>query len=181
MVSSQEDELRFYTKEECETWLCDRQRRKPDTIPGMRVERIEYPAEHYQVFFFAHWVASELTYRRPTLLFITEWGIWPSSENWHLYYKIRQTYGENRLLHEAPGHLFLEHETEDLASFLQLSMLNGWGGYVLTDANYVNAFFSHDEYFDFFTENPANLIDIRKALGPSQSSAAGATRPNDSP
>jgi len=49
----------------------------------------------------------------PTLLWITEWGIWPSSEN-------------------------LEHETEDLASFMQIAMLNGWGGYVLTDANYVN-------------------------------------------
>jgi hypothetical protein len=29
-------------------------------------------------------------------------------------------------------------------------MLNGWGGYVLTGANYVNAFFSHDEYIRFF-------------------------------
>jgi hypothetical protein len=165
--------LRFYTKEECETWLSDRQRRKPDTMPDVRVERIEYPTEHYRVFFFAHWVASELTYRRPTLLFITEWGVWPSSENWHMYYKLRETYGDNRLLHEAPGHLFLEHEAEDLASFLQLSMLNGWGGYVLTEANYVNAFFSHDEYIEFFGDNDANLTDIRKALGPSQPTTDG--------
>jgi hypothetical protein len=117
-----------------------------------------------------------LTHRRPTLLFITEWGIWSSSENWHLYYKLRQTYGDKRQLHEAPGHLFLEHEAEDLASFLQLSMLNGWGGYVLTEANYVNAFFSHDEYADFFGNNDANLADIRKGLGPSQPTADGTTR-----
>jgi hypothetical protein len=64
--------------------------------------------------------------------------------------------------------LFLEHEAEDLASFLQLSMLNGWGGYVLTEANYVNAFFSHDEYIDFFAEDSANLTDICKVLGPGQ-------------
>jgi len=160
--------LRFYTKEECETWLSDRQRRKPDLMSDVHVERIRYPPEH-----LAHWVASELTYRRPTLLFIIEWGVWPSSENWHLYYKMRQTYGDNRLLHDAPGHLFLEHEGEDLASFLQLSMLNGWGGYVLTEANYVNAFFSHDEYIEFFAENSGNLADIRKMLGPSQPSADG--------
>jgi hypothetical protein len=55
-------------------------------MPDVRVERIEYPPAPHQVFFFAHWVASELTYRKPALLFITEWGIWPSSENWHLYY-----------------------------------------------------------------------------------------------
>jgi len=29
-------------------------------------------------------------------------------------------------------------------------MLNGWGGYILTQADYVNAFFSHYEYIDFF-------------------------------
>jgi len=145
-------------------------------MPDVRVERIEYPPEPHKVFFLAHWVASELTYRRPTLLFITEWGIWPSSENWHLYYKLRQTYGDNRLLHEAPGHLFLEPEAEDLASFLQLSILNGWGGYVLTEADYVNAFFSHDEYIDFFGDEAANLTHIRTALGPSQPAADGTTR-----
>jgi hypothetical protein len=60
-----------------------------------------------------------------------------SSENWHLYYKLRQSYGYPRLLHEAPGHLFLGHESEDLTSFLQIAMLNGWGGYILTQADYL--------------------------------------------
>jgi hypothetical protein len=158
-------QVRFYTKEECEGWLSDRQRHKPNLTPGMNVERIEYPSEAHRFFYFAHWIASELTYRRPVLLVITEWGIWGSSENWHLYYKLRQTYGDTRLLEDAPGHLFVEHEVEDLGSFLQLSMLNGWGGYVLTEANYVNAFFSHDEYVDFFSDGSANLGGIREALG----------------
>jgi hypothetical protein len=165
--------LRFYTKQECETWLSERKRQKPDLMPDVNIERIDYPTEPYRIFYFAHWVASELTYRRPTLLFITEWGIWPGSENWHLYYKLRQTYGDNRLLPDAPGHLFLEHEAEDLASFLQLSMLNGWGGYVLTEANYVNAFFSHDEYIDFIAEHAEKLADVRKMLGSSQPTSGG--------
>ena len=163
--------MRFYTKEECEAWLSDRERQKPDLMPDVNRERIQYPLETYRIFFLAHWIASELTYRRPVLIFITEWGIWPSSENWHLYYKLRQTYGNNRLLHEAPGHLFLEHEVEDLASFLQLSILNGWGGYVLTEANYVNAFFSHDEYIDFFAQNSENLACVRRELGNDQPAA----------
>jgi hypothetical protein len=86
-----------------------------------------------QTFFFAHWIAKSLTFRQPALLWITEWRIWGPG-NSHLYYKLRQSYGDQRLLEEAPGHLFLEHESEDLASFLQLSMLNGWGGYLLTQA-----------------------------------------------
>jgi hypothetical protein len=79
---------------------------------------------------------------------------------------------------KQPGHLFLEHETEDLASFLQFSMLNGWGGYVLTKANYANAFFSHDEYVDFFGDKDANLAEIRKSLGPSQLTAADGSTGN---
>lgn len=156
--------MRCYTHQECEEWVSGRQRQKPDLIPDVHVERIDYPSEPYRVFFFAHWIATSMTYRMPTLLWVTEWGIWPSSENWHLYYKLRQTYGDQRLLQETPGHLFLEHEAEDLASFLQIAMLNGWGGYVLTQANYVNAFFSHDEYIDFFAEHDQNIANVRKAL-----------------
>lgn len=156
--------MRFYTKQECEDWMRGRERSMPDETPDAKMERINYPAEEYRLFPISHWIATTLTYRQPTLLWITEWGIWQSSENWHLYYKLRQSYGDHKLLHEAPGHLFLEHELEDLASFLQLSMLNGWGGYVLTHANYVNAFFSHDEFIDFFAEHDANLIEIREKL-----------------
>jgi hypothetical protein len=157
--------LRFYTKEESDKWLSDRQRRKPDLMEGVSVKRMEYPSEPHRFFFVAHCIASQLTFRRPALLLITEWGIWPSSENWHLYYKLRHSYGDSRLLQDAPGHLFLEHEVEDLASFLQVSMLNGWGGYVLTEMDYVNAFFSHDEYIDFFSKESANLPDLAKVFG----------------
>ena len=160
--------MRFYTNEEWETWLTDRHRQKPDAPSGVHVERIDYPREPYRAFFIAHWIATEWTYRRPALLWITEWDIWPSSENWHLYYKLRHTYGDLQLLKDAPGHLFLEHEAEDLASFLQLSMLNGWGGYVLTEADYVNAFFSHDEHIDFYAENDGNLAQARKVFRTSQ-------------
>jgi hypothetical protein len=44
-------------------------------------------------------------------------------------------------------------------------MLNGWGGHVLTNANYVNAFFGHDEYIDFYAEHDENLAEVREAFG----------------
>lgn len=157
--------MRFYTKDECEQWLRDRNRVRPDQTEGTAVERVDYPPGPHKFFYFAHWMATSLTHRMPALLWITEWGIWPSSENWHVYYKLRQSYGDTRLLHEAPGHLFLEYEAEDLTSFLQIAMLNGWGGYVLTHADYVNAFFSHDEYIEFYAKPNVGLADVREALG----------------
>jgi hypothetical protein len=163
-------DLRFYTKEECEDWLRGRERLRPDAVPETQRERIGYPKEPYRVFSIAHWIASSLTFRMPTLVWVTEWSIWPSSENWHLYYRLRQSYGDLRLLHEAPGHFFLGHEPEDLASLLQIAMLNGWGGYILTQADYVNAFFSHDEYIDFFAKVSGNLQVIREELGTNMTS-----------
>ena len=165
--------MRFYTKDECEEWLRGRDRVRPDQTAGIAVERIGYPPEPNKFFYFAHWIATSLTYRMPTLLWITEWSIWPSSENWHLYYRLRQSYGDRTLLHETPGHLFLEHEAEDLASFLQIAMLNGWGGYVLTHANYMNAFFSHDEYIDFFAKSEVGgFAEVQEALGSGNTAAS---------
>ena len=48
-----------------------------------------------------------------------------------------------------------------MSSYLQPAMLNGWGGYILANANYVNALFSHDEYIDFFSKMPENLAELR--------------------
>ena len=161
--------MRFYTQSECEDWLTGKQRQMPDAVPGVHFDRILFPSKPYACFHFANWIARSVSFRTPVLLWITEWGIWESSENGHLYYRLRQSYGDHRLLWEAPGHLFLGYETEDLASFLQLSMLNGWGGYLLAQANYVNVFFSHDEYFDFFAEN-INLDEFLKDLKTAPSS-----------
>jgi len=159
--------MRFYTKDECEERLRGLGRVKPDAIPEIHRAHVHYPTTVGRIFYLAHWIGSSLMYRSPALVWITEWGIWGSSENWHLYYKLRQSYGDLRLLHEAPGHLFLGHESEDLTSFLQIAMLNGWGGYVLTQADYLNAFFSHDEYIDFFAaEGGLGLFDdMRKEFG----------------
>lgn len=156
--------MRFYTKDECDDWLGGLGRVKLDAIPEIHRAHVHYPATAGRILYLAHWIGTSLMYRNPALVWITEWGIW-GPENWHLYYKLRQSYGDLRLLHEAPGHLFLGHESEDLTSFLQIAFLNGWGGYILTQANYVNAFFSHDEYIDFYAALDENLVGIREEFG----------------
>jgi hypothetical protein len=150
--------MRFYDRNECEAWLTDRGRSKPDAQSGLLSYETRYPREFGKFYVIARWIARATAFRQAVFLWITEWGVFSSSENWHLYYRLRQSYGDYRLLDEAPGHLFLEHEVEDLASFLQLAMLNGWGGYVLTQADYMNTFFSHDEFIKFYSADQ-RLID----------------------
>jgi hypothetical protein len=157
--------MRFYTEKECEAWLTGRGRKKPDHAGELSTVRIPYPPEPHRIFYYARWMAETLTFRQPALLWITEWDIWSGTENWHVYTKLREGYQDTRLLQESPGHYFLDHEMAELATFLQIAMLNGWGGFLLTAADYVSAFFSHDEFIDFFANHSENMPDVRGALG----------------
>ena len=52
--------MRCLTERECEEWLTNRQRRKPDAVDDLLSERISYPAEPHRVRFFSHWIAATL-------------------------------------------------------------------------------------------------------------------------
>jgi hypothetical protein len=160
--------MQFYTNQQCEDWLTGVGRKRPD-LNSATTFRVKFPPEPYRIFGMAHTIAtSAVAYAYPTLLWITEWGIWPSSENLHLYYRLRESYGDTRLLHDAPGHFFLQHEMEDLATFLQIAMLNGWGGYVLGQSANIDVFFSHDEYVDFLAAKEEYLDSVRKDFSSKQ-------------
>jgi hypothetical protein len=156
--------MQFLTPRECEQWLIDRSRSRPDIAELHDRLRLSFPSSPYRFFYWSNCIATSIANHQPCLLWITESGIWPSSQNLHLYYRLRQGYQDLRLLEEAPGHLFLKHETNDLASFLQLAMLFGWGGYLLSEANYVNAYFSHDEFIDFYSHDKALIDELRNGL-----------------
>jgi len=97
------------------------------------------------------------------LFWLREWEIW--QQNWHLYYRLKESYGNKQLLHEVPGHLFLDYEIPDLATYLQVSVSNGWGGYILSGYHdYVSAFFSHDEYIDFHFDEESSFEQLRAKL-----------------
>ncbi len=96
------------------------------------------------------------------LLWITEFGVWPSLENLHLYYKFRNTYGDYRELIKVPGQHFLSYESEDLTSFLDLAIHFRWGAYVLTSPGFTNVEISHDGWM--LIEYEDNEIQILKDI-----------------
>jgi len=83
------------------------------------------------------------------LLWITLWGVWPSTEDWPTYYLLRGSLRERRSLEEAPGHLATRNDRAHVAELLDLVMKNGWEAHVLAsrDAEVcARAFLSHDEW-----------------------------------
>jgi len=87
------------------------------------------------------------------LLLITEWGIWPSSEDWPAYYAARGFFNEKRSIDIAPGHLFDSLDSSILVQFLTLVIQNGWNAYVLPVFDGkpcpVHVYVSHDEFLEF--------------------------------
>ena len=113
--------------------------------PGQMDRRIGFessPASTYPGL--AREIVTALDHFEWAVLWVTEAGVWPSSENLHLYYRLRQSYGDTHLLEEHPAVIALNHEAVDLVSFLHLGMLFGWDMYLATSHDYGRAFISHD-------------------------------------
>ena len=84
------------------------------------------------------------------LVWVTEYGIWPSSENLHLYYRLRSSYGDLRELRDAPGHHYYWHEIPDLTTLIDLMIQFGWGGHILASSG--SLYLSHDGWARVFSQ-----------------------------
>jgi hypothetical protein len=162
--------MRFYTETECEGWcqqlevpLDDERRPLREPIRGHRL-RCEFPSNFSQSFWLSRCVESALQPRNDCLLWVTNFGTWPSSENYHLYYRLRQSYGDFRLLGEAPGHLCLGYEQPDVISLIQICLLFGWDAHLIPTVGYAQAFISHDEWIAIGFDDRSQFDETRQAL-----------------
>ena len=98
---------------------------------------------------------------RSALLWIREYGIWPSSEDLNLYYRLKLSYLNSNELSEEPGHHFLSHEKSDAETFLALAIQFGWGGVFITNGTAgLSLAFSHDGLMRIITKNEAKRTKI---------------------
>jgi hypothetical protein len=138
---------------------------KPEhTESGLHRHRFEIPKYASKHAWFCRFIETTLRPWSRCLFWVTQWGVWESSENWHLYYRLRQSYREQRLIEEAPAHLFLDYETHDLISFLQIGLGAGWDFCLLTHNDCSRVFVSHDEWIEFATRDKTELENINSKL-----------------
>ena len=128
----------------------------PSTSPN--VIRLSIEDSRRAAYVLAKRLVSWLGPFRGCLLWVTEYGIWPSSENRHLYYRLRASYGDLRELQAAPGHEFLDYETADLVTFVDLVIQFGWGAYLLPIVGQACIFISHDGWVQVESESDKDRI-----------------------
>lgn len=154
--------MRFWTSDECRNWCSSGIVRLDDKGMPLRPSternqaRVNLPQPFSRLNWICRFLEGSLQPRDACLLWVTDWGIW--DENLHLYYRLRQSYGDLRLLKEAPGHYFLSHEGPDLSSFLEVAILCGWDVHLLPQAGYARAFVSHDEYVEYASDDANSAL-----------------------
>lgn len=89
---------------------------------------------------------------RPGLLWITGWGVWPSSENMRLFDMVRASFGESRQVHEANGHLFGRGDEGILECLLDCVLYFSWDAWLIDDSARSGVWMSHDESMVFCEE-----------------------------
>jgi len=154
----------FKSNDECEAWLRflgekEPDRSKPSPLKASPASiRISVEDDLHRSLIIARRLVSWLEDFDSALLWIREYKIWPSSENWHLYYRLRSSYSNYCQLQEAPGHFALGHEKDDLISLVQLTLLFGWGGHLLAVPDTTYAFLSHDGWIHLESEGKRDRI-----------------------
>lgn len=150
--------MRFLTNEESLEWCKGYGYEVADGAPMLSYElRIRYPKSAPQLLAMAGVIEDILQYYSTCLVWVTQSGIWRSSENLHLYHVWRKSHGDSRFLFEAPGHWFLDYERTDLITLLHMALLFGWDAHVVPSPNGAAAFLSHDEVCDFAFSHEASI------------------------
>lgn len=101
--------------------------------------------------------------RSEGLLWITGWGVFPSSENMTLFQGYRQTLQDERSLSAAPGHVFGGSDLNELECVLALVLYFSWDASVF-DAGATWLRLSHDEVLSVSTTDRETLGRWRENL-----------------
>ncbi len=162
--------MRFYSPTECAEWCSqlqvsiDDQGRPARELTHAHRLRVNFPRSFTQLLWFSRAIESALQPRQTCLLWVTDWGIFPSNENHHLYYRLRQSYADVRLLHEAPDHVCLDYERSEVVTLVCLCILFGWDVHLIPSEGYGQAFVCHDEWAEIGFDDQSQFEETRQAF-----------------
>lgn len=95
------------------------------------------------------------------LVWMTDWGVWPSNEDWPRFYAWRGSHGVRLSLEVAPGHLFTPDDVAGLREMVEQIIEFGWDATLLLAKNGRvtdrRLLISHDEWIEVRSTEPVDL------------------------
>lgn len=135
-----------------------------DQFPG--IASFEIPSDTGRRTAMARLLADEVcSMKRPGLLLVTGWGVWPSGENWALFSMVRRGMGEGRTVADAPGHVFESEDRSELECMLDIILYFLWDAVLVIGNGSIICHFSHDEFILLRGEGGSALADALRRGG----------------
>lgn len=96
-----------------------------------------------------------------SLLWIDEYGIWPSCEDDNLFNGFRKSIGEIEPVYIKPGHLFRTEDMANIQSIIAMILYFVQGAVIVTDSGDIVVRISHDEFIDIYSKNNVDISWIK--------------------
>lgn len=161
--------MRIVTESECEAWIG---RQSQGAFSWASLERryshvATYltPVDTGRKTALARMLSSVANGSGESLLWIRQWGVFPSSENMALFEAYRRSLSEHRALAVAPGHVFQNSDLEAMECVLALVLYFFWDASLFAGAD-VWLRFSHDEVFSIHARDKAVLTEWQEVVAP---------------
>lgn len=153
--------MRGVTAEEARTWLRRRNLLSPDghvTYSEAAIgRRYSIPPDSGKKTALSRIVLSLFETGGECLIWITEYGIWPSCEDRGLFNGFRRALGEYREIQEAAGHVFGPRDVQQVASLLAMVLYFNWGAIVASSSGDLVVEISHDEVMNVVMGEEAGM------------------------
>jgi hypothetical protein len=162
--------MRFLSSDECTEW-CESvgaplptELRATSPAHGLTKTNFSIPADagHRVALCNLLWNLDPPGTREETLVWITDWSVWPSGEHMPLFLKWRAAFGESRPLIEAPG-LLMQSGDADGLSTLVVCALFLWDCWMYTGSQMI-VLLSHDGFGTLYEPIDRVMSDRRSAL-----------------
>ena len=134
-----------------------------DRLPH-RLTTYSMPADSGVKCSLARLFSNLLLTEAPAFIYVTGWGIWPSSENLDLFDGYRRSIGEDRSLGAAPVHLFETSDKPAFVSILSMALYFVWDVQVFDERGTTLVTISHDEWMEIKTAHPDVASEWSKEL-----------------
>jgi len=159
--------MKVFSQKECQEWL----NTKFSGDSSWEVVKINYP--HNLTFklpvdtgkktALAHLLISFFGAKQQGLFWITQWGVFPSSENMALFDGYRKSLGETRAVGDAPGHVFDESDLPKIECLVELALYFYWDAIIFEGVE-VAVKISHDECLSIYVRDKVLLHEFENTF-----------------
>lgn len=118
-----------------------------------------------RVALLKHVIRTLMPIHDESLVWLWEFGVWPSSGHMPLCTRFRQALGCATPLEITPGHLIQAQEVDDAVSLMCIGLLFYWDCYFLSSSSKDCLFISHDDHVFLGSQDAEFIKDIRNNWG----------------